>query len=169
MPQNTDPFVLAKPNNRPPMIIARESEPSVAVVELNLRCPEETGVFAVSVLDLDIDQKLEVRWFLDYDLAGLNEDRPIVSTQAGLSGTAQRPRIELDPIRIKNEAPSIDRPHTLEVFIVESDALEPDSTVVPVDKALKNCEALEFPDDCVISLPATFRWTLDVKDEQCGA
>ncbi|MDF1562630.1 MAG: hypothetical protein P1V51_06285 [Deltaproteobacteria bacterium] len=151
--------------NRPPAIDLVNVQPSAPVVQLYLDCPEQTDLFTVRFIELDTDQLLSVRWFLDYDVSGQNGAGFLQQRLVDPNGTVWRSD-DFDPADLVGEfsSPGV---YVLEAFVVEVDALTGDDTDVPLFRATKDCAASGYPDDCISTHPASYRWVLDVRDEQC--
>lgn len=168
IPQDMEPMNEVRPVNRPPAFDLEQIHPSEPVVHVNTGCPEDPVSFEADVIDLDIGQELMALWFWNYDVRAETADdiRPPLSRRVPPTGDTHR---TLAPFNL----PARDDPglnaegvHSLEVFVVESDALihgagdEP-----PFYRHLRDCEAEGYPEDCVSTHPAVMRWTVVNSDE----
>lgn len=179
IPQDTEPMPEVRPVNRPPAIdlVGIVPQPTQAVVTVNKQCLERNS-FQVGAIDLDADQALVALWFLDAPLGSESFERPfhwdVNEPTEGQSSSLER-IFDLDWSDPNNqpeaERLSIERPSTLTVLVVERDALncrdELSGCSANLAEILRNCLYEHYPDDCVSSSPAIFRWTLDVQDQFC--
>ena len=161
------------PINRPPAIDLREVHPSEPVVRINTDCAGERQTeFWADVIELDIDQELLAYWFWNYDAGAESADLlrpPLDEHRVTQTGDTRRsiPSFHL-PAHPGSDL-NAEGVHTLEVFVVEEDALvrgrgeEP-----PFYRNLRDCGAEGYPDDCVSTHPAVMRWTIhNVAEGSC--
>ncbi len=153
--------------NRPPLIDLAFVSPTAPTVKVNVNpeCPSAPD-FSVGVLDLDLEQTLKVRWFLDYDLRGDDpKTAPIADYNLEPTGQVAREDAAFLGDELLARLPSLGL-HVLEVFVVEEEAVG-DSGQPPRWRALIDCEARGNPPGCLHTHPALFRWAVEVEDTVC--
>jgi hypothetical protein len=171
IPQSVEPMTENANLNRPPAFNLESVQPSAPRVEVNIECREEAPKsFWAEIVELDVEQDLVALWFWNYDVASddPNAARPLRRDAIPKTGTIYRslpayvlPAPDPDPM---TDGPL--GPNTLEVFVVERDALINEAgEAPPFYRNLRDCRAEGYPDDCVSTHPAVMRWTVVVLSE----
>ncbi len=156
---------LRETSNRPPIINWLQNvHPTQPRVEVNVAC-EGWVEFRVEVIEMDVEQDLTAQWYWNYDLAEPNASASFLRGQE-LRPTGDEYR-SVDPIELPIAGRTDHRlgANTLELFVVESDAL-----VDRHDRELRDCKAEGYPSDCITTYPAVWRWTVENYDApgECG-
>lgn len=162
--------------NRPPFVPDETLiSPTAPAVTVNLECLRQaadagqltsTPEFILPVADQDVDQTLEAAFFLDYDF-GAPSPAALLGGRERLTPTGEIRRADahFDALHFFHQNLEANTVSTLEVFVLEANALDPDGD--PLDRAQLDCTADGAPADCIFSTPLTWRWSLEIIDEAC--
>jgi len=118
-------------DNQPPYLLSQQSRPLQGYFELNLNCSECT--FLLQAEDLDRQDTLYSRWFIDYDLGNtfrVCENTILPSTKALI------PRVQDScVIQVQEQflSSSVDRVLTLEAFVADRPFNSIDGRSLPAD------------------------------------
>ncbi len=170
IPQDIQQMNETRPINRPPAFNLDSILPSYPVVEINTACRDEQTEFWAEIIELDVDQELTAIWFWNYDVGAdypeairlLREDRVAPSGTKYRSlrpyhlPASQEPDAELDA----------EGANTLEVFVVETAALDRGAVGNPFFRNLRDCKQEGYPASCISTHPAVMRWTVDNFSEE---
>jgi hypothetical protein len=127
------PVGLDNSTNQPPYVIAGESKPPTAAVEINLACSVCT--FQVAAEDPDVGDTLTTLWFWDYD-SGQPLQGPDVTIPPTVNGAARSlasyPVRQLTQLATELSSVTSGNVHTLQVIVSDrgfvSGGQQPDQT-----------------------------------------
>ena len=151
---------LAEARNRPPRIVETQVQPSNRIQTLGAgRCEED---FSVVVEDLDVDDLITVRWYVDYD-AQTNPTGPFREFQLANNGQALRGDQATLHVNLSAANNPLSKPGTHLVEAVVSDTRLLGRNPAPV-------EVIKFPDGGSIENPGyvvTYAWFVTTVQGDC--
>ena len=113
------------PTVTPPRILVDTALPGDAVVTVGSNCPSDSTIaFSATVEDLNLDDTVEARWFVDYSL---QKHAPNASTFAQAAADGTNPLRELAPYRFLPAVEVADgKSHVVELVV--SNGFQPQGT-----------------------------------------